>query len=112
MGSGTNYLHYYSDSVLGAPLAEAQMVAGLLGQHGGDVIDLALGSPRFDLTPSGSTKLPADQRDWPVPGGIPELRGAVADKLRADHAQAYDPSSEVLITGGATGAFHIALETL
>ncbi|HEY1859769.1 MAG TPA: pyridoxal phosphate-dependent aminotransferase [Gemmataceae bacterium] len=111
LGSGTNYLHYYSDRVLGAPVADMQAVAGLLEQHTGDVIDLTLGAPRFDLTPSGSTKLPADQRDWPPSGGLPELRSAVADKLRGDHGQEYDPSAEILITSGATGAFHVALET-
>jgi aspartate/methionine/tyrosine aminotransferase len=112
MGSSSSYLGYYSDRVLTAPLAELRDAAALLEQHGGDVIDLALGSPRFDLTPSGSTKLPADQRDWPAPGGIPELRAAVADKLRRDHAQSYDPDQEVLVTSGATGAFQVALETL
>jgi aspartate/methionine/tyrosine aminotransferase len=111
VGGGTDFLHYYSDRVLGVPVADLQSIAGLLEQHAGDVIDLALGAPRFDLTPSGSTKLPADQRDWPAPGGLPELRNAVADKLRADHGQSYHAHEEVLITSGATGAFHIALET-
>jgi aspartate/methionine/tyrosine aminotransferase len=111
LGNGSSYLSYYSDRVLTAPLAELSDAAALLEQHNGDVIDLALGSPRFDLTPSGSTKLPADQRDWPSPGGIPELRSAVAEKLHADHAQTYNPEQEVLVTAGATGAFHVALET-
>jgi aspartate/methionine/tyrosine aminotransferase len=108
---GADYLHYYSDGVLRAPVGDVQAIAGLLEQHAGDVIDLALGAPRFDLTPSGSTKLPADQRDWPPPGGLPELRNAVADKLRADHGQMYDALDEVLITSGATGALHVALAT-
>jgi aspartate/methionine/tyrosine aminotransferase len=111
MGGSSSYLTYYSDRVLTAPLAELREAAALLEQHGGDVIDLALGAPRFDLTPSGSTKLPADQRDWPPPGGIPELRAAVAGKLRVDHGQSYDPNQEILITAGATGAFNLALET-
>ena len=111
VGNGLGYLHYYSDQVLTAPAVDALSVAALLKQHGGDSIDLAMGSPRFDLTPSGSTKLPADQRDWPPPGGLPELRAAVADKLHSDYGQPFDPTSEVLITSGATGALHVALET-
>jgi len=111
VGSGRNYLHYYSDRVLSAPHENLQAVAGFLELHGPDAIDLALPAPRFDLVPSAGTKLPADRRGWPPFQGLPELRDAVGQKLRADHALRVNPHEEVLITQGAAGAFSIALDT-
>lgn len=108
---GTSYLHYYSDQVLAAPLAQLRAFAAFQELHGPDAIDLALAAPRFDLVPSGSTKLPADRRGWPPSWGLPELREAVAEKLSADHHLAVSPSDEVLITHGGTGAFNVALDT-
>jgi len=108
---GGAFLHYYSDQVLAAPLAELRELAAFRGLHGPDAIDLALAAPRFDLVSSGSTKLPADRRGWPPPWGLPELREAVAEKLLADHHLAVSPTDEVLITHGAAGAFSLALDT-
>src|SRR5688500_1288929 len=62
---GEAFLHYHSDRVLRAPHTQLCAVAALAEPHGHDVIDLTAGSPRFDLAPSGSTKLPADRRGWP-----------------------------------------------
>src|SRR5260370_17187691 len=70
-----------------------------------------MGEPHFDLLPSGSTKLPDDQRGWPSPNGLPELRTAVAEKLHSDNGLTVHPHDEVLITHGATGAFYTALDT-
>jgi aminotransferase len=38
--------------------------------------------------------------------GIPRLRQAIAAKLQADRGLSVDPDREVLVTSGATGAFH------
>ena len=63
--------------------------ADLLRAQGADIIDLSQGNPRFDLTPSGSTKLPADRRGWPPAGGLPELRVAnLADTPLVGEARA------------------------
>jgi aspartate/methionine/tyrosine aminotransferase len=105
-------LRYYSDRVLAAPLDELERAAQALAPQGPEVIDLALGSPRFDLLPTGTTKLPADRRGWPPPGGLPELRRAVADKVLADNCLAVDPGDEVLITSGTLGALQTALDAL
>jgi aspartate/methionine/tyrosine aminotransferase len=101
---GAAYWHFYSDRVLAAPYRELGEAAILAEAHGPDAIDLATGEPRFDLVPSASTKLPADRRGLPPPWGLPELREAVAERL------ACDESAEVLITQGATGAFHLAAD--
>jgi aspartate/methionine/tyrosine aminotransferase len=112
LGAGGAYLRYYSDRLLASPLDQLERAAGALGPQGPEVIDLALGAPRFDLLPSSGTKLPADRRGWPPPGGLGELRQAVADKLLADNCLALDPAEEVLITAGALGAVHTALDAL
>lgn len=44
--------------------------------------------------------------------GIQRLRNAIAAKLRADRALSVDPDREVLVTSGATGAFHAAAMAL
>ena len=52
-GGGASFLHYFSDRVLAAPHQELCEAATYLGTPGPDTIDLALGSPRFDLMPVG-----------------------------------------------------------
>jgi aspartate/methionine/tyrosine aminotransferase len=106
LDGGGDYLRYFSDRLLAAPFAELERAAELLRPHGPEVIDLTQGSPRFDLTPSGSTKLPADRRGWPPAHGTPELRAAVAEKLLAENCLAVSPWDEVLITAGVLGAVH------
>jgi aspartate/methionine/tyrosine aminotransferase len=105
------FLHYYSNAVLNAPLADIREMSEFLDIHGADAVNLALSEPRFDLAPSASTKLPADLRGWPPFGGLPELREAVAAKLERDQSLSINPTEEVLITPGLSGAFHIALNT-
>jgi len=105
------FLHYYSDAVLSAPLTNVQEIGEFLEIHGPDSVNLALSEPRFDLTPSASTKLPAERRGRPPFRGIAELREAIVDKLKNDQNLSVNPSEEVLITPGVAGAFHIALST-
>lgn len=104
LGDGVDFLRYYSNRLLGAPLADLEQLAAALEPQAPEVIDLGQGSPRFDLLASGSTKLPADRRGWPPAGGLPELRTAVAEKLLTDNRLAFGPAEEVLITTGALGA--------
>jgi aspartate/methionine/tyrosine aminotransferase len=111
MGGGGAFVRYYGDRVLTAPYVDLLAAADFLELRGPDAIDLSLGAPRFDLVPSGSTKLPADRRGWPPPWGLPELRQAVAHQLRAAGHFAVSPADEVLVTHGAAGAFTIILDT-
>jgi aspartate/methionine/tyrosine aminotransferase len=108
---GGAFVHYYSDRILTAPHRQLRDAGAFMELHGPDAIDLALGAPRFDLVPSGSTKLPADRRGWPPPWGLPELQQAVADKLRGDNHLSVHPPDEVLVTHGAAGAFSVVLDT-
>ncbi|HTO06499.1 MAG TPA: pyridoxal phosphate-dependent aminotransferase [Myxococcota bacterium] len=44
--------------------------------------------------------------------GIPELRAALAQKMRRDDGLDYDPEGEIVVTSGATGAFYVAAQAL
>jgi aminotransferase len=46
------------------------------------------------------------------PEGLPELRRALAAKMRRDNALDYDPEAEIVVTSGATGAFYVAAQAL
>ena len=107
---GAEYLRYYSDRLLGAPLDRLERIDAALADDPPDVIDLAGGSPRFDLTPATAARLPASRRGWPPVAGLPELRGAVASHLLADCRIALSPAEEVLIASGAIGAVHTVLD--
>jgi aspartate/methionine/tyrosine aminotransferase len=107
---GGAFVHYYSNRVLAAPLAELTEAARFLELPEPDGIDLALGAPRFDILPS-TTRLAPRHRGYPPPWGLPELREAVAAKLHAEDGLAVKPTDEVLITHGAAGAFSVVLDT-
>jgi aspartate/methionine/tyrosine aminotransferase len=110
LGGGAEFLHYYSNRLLGSPLEELERLMSDLEPVGPEVIDLARGSPCFDILASSSTKLPADRRGWPPLTGLPELRAAVAETLRAQNGLAVDASTEVLITSGVLGAVQLVLD--
>jgi aspartate/methionine/tyrosine aminotransferase len=101
-----------SDQLLTAPLVDLERLANAWAPEDPEIIDLSQGSPRFDLLASGSTKLPADRRGFPAVGGLPELRRAVADKLRVENRVAVDADQEVLVTPGGLGAFQTVLDAL
>jgi aspartate/methionine/tyrosine aminotransferase len=108
---GVDFLHYYADRVLVSPMQELRDASPYLAQGGADLIDLCLGAPRFDLLPPGTIKLPAEQRGYPPPTGLRELRELIAEKLRGEHGVNLAADEEVLITGGATAALSYVLDT-
>jgi len=108
---GTAFLQYYSDDVLCAPQGDLREMGEFQEIHGPDAVNLALAEPRFDLAPSASTKLPAERRGWPPFAGLPELREAVAMKLRDGQNLSFRPTEEILITPGLAGAFRIVVDS-
>jgi aspartate/methionine/tyrosine aminotransferase len=104
-------LRYCSDRLLAAPLDDLAPLADALEPAAADAIDLTQGTPRFDLLPSGTNKLPADRRGWPPVAGLPELRQAIAAKLMTDNGIAVAPDGEVLVTAGTLGAAQTALDS-
>jgi aspartate/methionine/tyrosine aminotransferase len=104
-------LHQLSDRVLALAHEDLAQAAEFLDAGSPDMIDLSSGSPRFDIIPSGSTKLPAERRGWPPVAGIWELRILLAETLSTRIARLLNPADEVLVTAGAAGAFSIVLDT-
>ncbi len=86
-----------------------------LRRQGVDVLSFAAGEPDFD-TPE-PVKQAAIQaiRDgftkYTSPAGIPELRQAVAERLRRDYGAAYEPD-EIVITAGGKPALYFTLQAL
>jgi aminotransferase len=112
LDGGAGFLPYYSDRLLESPLHQLPAAGEFLQRRGPDVIDLSEGTPRFDLLPSGTTKLPAERRGWPSAGGLPELRAAVADKLLDDNCLTFDAHKEIHITQGVHGAVQLVFDAL
>jgi aspartate/methionine/tyrosine aminotransferase len=110
LDGGADHLPYYSDRLLASPLPLLTDTINFLERSGPEVLDLSEGTPRFDLLPSGSTKLSVERRGWPALDGLPELRAAVADKLLADNCLSFDAHNEILITQGVLGAAQLVFD--
>jgi aspartate/methionine/tyrosine aminotransferase len=108
MNGGEPFLHYLADRALAAPVNELLDPAWFPDIDAPDSINLALSSPRCELT-LGALRGVNDRRplsQW----GLPELRDELAAQLKV--GQVNDLShSEVLITHGATGAFAAVIDT-
>jgi aspartate/methionine/tyrosine aminotransferase len=88
-------------TAMNAILAEARAVQ----QAGRSVVSLARGEPDLPTPPhiveAAAAALRAGRTDYPHNQGEPELREAVAAKLRRQGLD-YSPADEILITDGAT----------
>jgi aminotransferase len=98
----------------------AQRVAGSLGKQNSIPIPglLHMGSGTPDFFPPealfDAMREAVDSRriqyvSWM---GIPELRAAIAAKLKAENEVEYDPDSEIIVTAGAQQAVMVAMMTL
>jgi aspartate/methionine/tyrosine aminotransferase len=108
-GGGAEFLRYYSDRVLAAPVEELLDSATFPQPPGPEVMDLNLAAPRFDSPVTGG-RVSADRGGNPPAWGLPALREAIADGYRRRDGRAVDPREEVLVTHGAAGAFAAALD--
>jgi aminotransferase len=81
-----------------------------------DVINLGIGEPDFrpplHVTDAAKQALDKGKTHYSPSAGIPELCEALAKKAKQDYGLGYDPSSEVLVTIGATEAVFLALMAL
>ena len=80
-----------------------------------DVVNLALGEPDFGIPPASKeaivSGLERDFTHYTPNKGIPELREAIAEKLRRENR--IDASSEdIIVTSGASEALHMAILAL
>lgn len=93
-------------------LAEVRALQG----QGRKLVSLMRGEPDFPTPPhiveAGVSALRSGRTSYPDNRGEPDLREAVAAKLLRDNQLTYDPSSEILITDGATMGLYAALMTV
>jgi aminotransferase len=84
-----------------------------LEQEGNRVINLSIGRPDFDtpihIKTAAKEALDSGMVHYSSNYGLPELREAIADKLKRDNRLAYDPDCEIIVTVGANEAVLISM---
>jgi aspartate aminotransferase len=87
----------------------------LAWRRGPDVIGLHSGDPQFPVPAHILEAIAEAQRvgrtGYAPSAGLPELRAALAEKLRRDNGMVVAPE-RVVVTAGATQALHLALATV
>ena len=90
------------------------VMSGLAEEH--DAINLSQGFPDFEpdeaLLDRVTHYLKAGKNQYPPMTGVPELRRAIAGKLRLTAGVEVNPDSEITITSGATEALFCAIHAL
>ena len=88
--------------------------ASELEAEGVDVVDLSVGEPDFptpeNIVEAGKAAIDAGHTGYTPSNGIPELREAIAEKLRGDGIDAQ--SEEVIVTPGGKQALYETVQTL
>jgi methionine aminotransferase len=87
------------------------LMSALAAEKG--AVNLGQGFPDFDCDPvlleSVTNAMKADLNQYPPMAGVPALRNAISRKIEALYGCAYDPSTEITITAGATQALLTAV---
>ena len=78
-----------------------------------NLISLGLGEPDFDtpdhIKQAAHRAIDEGFNRYTPNAGFPDLRQAIADKLRRENGLDYDPNSEILVTVGGINAIHMAI---
>ncbi|NHN58196.1 pyridoxal phosphate-dependent aminotransferase [Halorussus rarus] len=89
-------------------------LASELEAEGADVVDLSVGEPDFptpdNVVDAGQEAMDAGHTGYTSSNGIPELREAIAEKLRDDGLD--HEAGNVIVTPGAKQALYEAVQTL
>ena len=87
------------------------VMSALAAEH--QAVNLGQGFPDFECNPAlvdaVTQAMQAGHNQYPPMPGVPALREAVARKIEALHGRAYNPSTEITITAGATQAIITAI---
>ena len=87
------------------------VMSALATEH--KAVNLGQGFPDFNCDPAlvnhVTTAMQSGLNQYPPMAGVPSLREAVADKVKAMYGQAYDSTQEITITAGATQAIITAI---
>lgn len=77
------------------------------------VIRLEFGEPDFDtpdnIKSAAIEAIKSGKTKYTPSAGIPELRNAIGHKLKKENGVDYNPSNEIVVTGGATAAVYVGL---
>lgn len=89
-------------------------LASQLEAEGADVVDLSVGEPDFptpeNVVEAGKASLDAGDTGYTPSNGIPELKEAIAEKLRADGLN--HEAGDIIVTPGAKQALYETIQTL
>jgi aspartate/methionine/tyrosine aminotransferase len=87
-----------------------------LKDSGRRIVGLQMGDPDFATPPAIADAALAAIRDgfthYAPSRGLPDMRGAAAEKLRRDNSVSYDAETEVLITHGGIHAYYLAMQSI
>jgi aspartate aminotransferase len=90
--------------------------AKALKAQGVDVCDFSVGEPDFNtpelMREAAKAALDAGKTKYAPTPGLPELRSAIAEKLRRDNGLAYDPEQVVVTVGGKQALFNTLMVLL
>ena len=88
--------------------------ASKLEAEGADVVDLSVGEPDFptpeNIVAAGTDAMESGHTGYTSSNGVPELKEAIAAKLRGDNVDA--EADEVIVTPGAKQALYETVQTL
>lgn len=86
-----------------------------LKHEGHNILNLAGGEPDFDtpqaIIEEAENAMKSGFTHYVNSGGIPELRNAIAHKLKAENGAIYDPS-QIIVTAGGKPAIYVALKSI
>ena len=90
--------------------------AKALKAQGVDVCDFSVGEPDFNtpelMREAAKAALDAGKTKYTPTAGLPELRSAIADKLRRDNRLAYEPGQVMVTVGGKQALFNTLMVLL
>ena len=88
--------------------------ADRLAARGTKVINFGIGRPDFDtpehIKAAAKGALDAGFVHYTPNSGVPALKQAIADSIRKYKQAAYDPETEIMVTGGGQEAIYLSLQ--
>ncbi|MBN1808444.1 MAG: pyridoxal phosphate-dependent aminotransferase [Planctomycetes bacterium] len=102
-----------TSSIGESPTLKVSARAKALARDGVDVVNFGAGEPDFDtpgaVCDAGIDAIRKGRTRYTPVTGIPELKQAVADKLRRDNGLEYDPSMIVVSCGAKHSLFNVIM---
>jgi len=98
-----------------ATVAMADRILALKAS-GRAIVPLQVGDPDFATPPAvmdaALRAMQSGQTHYAPSRGLPDLRAAIAAKLRRDEGVDYDPASEILVTHGGIHAYYTGMQSI